>query len=89
MKKLLIATDNFLPRWDGIARFLSELIPRIKDEYDITVIAPDFPGEKKDICNVIRIPLFNFRIGDFQPARFKLGLIKKKSKKQTLYFPRA
>jgi hypothetical protein len=28
-KKLLIATENFLPRWDGIARFLNEIIPKL------------------------------------------------------------
>src|SRR3989338_9882834 len=44
-KKLLIATDSFLPRWDGITRFLTEIIPRLKDNYEITVIAPEFPGE--------------------------------------------
>jgi len=41
MKKLLIATDGFLPRWDGISSFLNELIPRIEDDYQLTVIAPD------------------------------------------------
>ena len=39
-RKLLIATDNFLPRWDGIARFLLEIIPRLRERFDITVIAP-------------------------------------------------
>ena len=44
-KNLLIATDSFLPRWDGISRFLIELIPRIKDDFEITLVAPDFKGE--------------------------------------------
>ena len=42
MKKLLIATDNFLPRWDGIARFLNEIIPRLSEDFDITVVSPNF-----------------------------------------------
>ena len=39
--KLLIASDAFIPRWDGVARFLYEIIPLLK-EYEITVVAPDY-----------------------------------------------
>lgn len=42
--RLLIATDNFLPRWDGIARFLNELIPGLSQEFSITILAPKFEG---------------------------------------------
>ncbi len=72
MKKLLIATDSFLPRWDGIARFLNEILPKLSSDYDITVIAPRFNGqlaEFKDI-NIIRIPLSRIRVGDYTPAKF-------------------
>jgi 1,2-diacylglycerol 3-alpha-glucosyltransferase len=82
MKKLLIATENFLPRWDGVARFLSEVIPRVKNDFDITVIAPDFKGNIKDPekVKVIRIPLFSLFIGDIHPAKFKIGTIRKQCK---------
>ncbi|MBI4149322.1 glycosyltransferase [Candidatus Woesearchaeota archaeon] len=81
MKKLLIATDSFLPRWDGIARFLSEIIPHLT-EYEVTVIAPDFSdgsdgGASLPNIRVIRIPLFGFSIGDFTPPRFRPSIIKK------------
>ena len=71
MKKLLIASDCFLPRWDGIARFLAEIIPKIKDEFEITVIAPEFPGKRiaiKDV-KIERIPVKKYSVGDFQPAK--------------------
>jgi len=71
-KKLLIATDSFLPRWDGIARFLNEILPKLSADYDITVIAPRFNGqlaEFKDI-SIIRIPLSRIRVGDYTPAKF-------------------
>ena len=29
-KRLVIATDSFLPRWDGVSRFLLEIIPKLK-----------------------------------------------------------
>ena len=45
MKRLLITTDSFLPRWDGIARMLSEIIPKLSQKYEITVVAPKFIGK--------------------------------------------
>lgn len=77
-KKLLIATDSFLPRWDGIASFLAELIPRIKEDYDITVIAPAFKGyETIDFeVKMVWVKTFNFKISDYQPARFEKQKIK-------------
>ena len=42
MKKILIAADTYAPKIDGIMRFLSELIPRIKEEFDITLLVPDY-----------------------------------------------
>ncbi len=82
-KRLLIATENFLPRWDGIARFLSEVIPRLCNEYEITVIAPDFSGETKDFenINIIRIPLSGMKLGDYSPAKIRLGIIHREVKK--------
>ena len=70
-KNLLIATDCFLPRWDGIARFLAELLPSISDRYKITVLAPDFEGKKTEFSgvNVVYLPLHFFKAGDFIPAK--------------------
>ena len=78
MKKLLIATDCFLPRWDGIARFLDSLLPRISQTFEITLLAPDFKGAPVSYKNVkiIRIPLLPFTIGDFTPARRCTDIIK-------------
>lgn len=78
-KRLLIATDSFLPRWDGIARFLSSMLPDLAEEYDIIVLAPDFPGKKPVFKNVriVRMPLFQFSIGDFPPAKPQKKLIER------------
>ena len=40
-KNLVIVTDNFLPRRDGVVSFLTEIIPRLKSQFHITVICPD------------------------------------------------
>jgi glycosyltransferase involved in cell wall biosynthesis len=73
-KKLLISTDAFLPRWDGISRFLSEMIPVLSEKYDVTVIAPKFAGKLPKLdAKIIRFPLVNLQFGDiwFTWPRFK------------------
>ncbi|MEW6062877.1 MAG: glycosyltransferase family 4 protein [Nanoarchaeota archaeon] len=77
MKKLLITTDSFLPRWDGVARFLDEVIPRLRKYYKITVIAPNYGGVKYKGIKLIKFSLARFRISGYRPAKPNLGLIKK------------
>jgi 1,2-diacylglycerol 3-alpha-glucosyltransferase len=73
-RKLLIATDNFLPRWDGIARFLSEIIPRLLETYDITVIAPDYGSYEDPNIRIIKIPLMkNLKVGDFRIPKLSVS----------------
>ncbi|MDD3264254.1 MAG: glycosyltransferase family 4 protein [Candidatus Nanoarchaeia archaeon] len=42
MKKLLIVSDSFYPRWDGISKFLINLIPKLKEKYEISLIVPNY-----------------------------------------------
>jgi len=86
MKKLLIASDNFLPRWDGVARFLLEIIPCLKKDFDITVLAPKFRGKFKNTfgVNIIRFPTYNFQFGDMYPAKPCTWKIKKHVKEADL-----
>ncbi len=88
MKKLLIASDCFLPRWDGVARFLSEIIPKLTDDFEITVVAPEFPGKKVAIkeVKIARIPVKDLTVGDFQPAKIKPLKIKKLVKESDIVF---
>ena len=50
--RLLVATDSYLPRWDGIARTLVELLPILAKTFDIRVLVPDYPGERPAIIGV-------------------------------------
>jgi glycosyltransferase involved in cell wall biosynthesis len=90
-KRLLIATDNFLPRWDGIARFLSLILPEIVDEFDVTVIAPKFNGKFSAIpgVKIIRLPIHSFRIGDYHPPKFNFSVIKENVKRADLVWIQA
>jgi len=75
--RLVIATDNFLPRWDGIARFLAEIIPRLLDEYDITVISPDYGVTPLDMqVTRVLVPTVRKRYGDYTPARWRPGTVR-------------
>jgi len=87
-KKLLITTDCFLPRWDGIARFLTEIIPRLTDHFAITVVAPDFVGKAPHFpdVEVIRVPLGKFQFGDYLAPKYRPGLIKKLVKQHDIVF---
>ncbi len=88
LPNLIIATDNFLPRRDGITRFLSKTIPHLKNYFNITVICPQF--DKKDVplegINFVKIPLRKTQIGDFIPAKFEVKKIKKALSKEAIFF---
>lgn len=65
-KRLLIITDNYLPRRDGVVRFLTEVIPRLEKFFEITIICPHH-RELETISHVklITIPLSKKYVGDF------------------------
>ena len=85
MKKLLIATDCFLPRHDGIARFLNNIIPELTKEFSVTVVAPDFDGKdhfRCKECTVIKLPLINLQLADIKfasPSYFKIRSLVKEA----------
>ncbi|MFO7711383.1 MAG: glycosyltransferase family 4 protein [Candidatus Woesearchaeota archaeon] len=85
MKKLLIITDSFPPRWDGISRFLTELIPSLTKHFQVTVIAPEFKGNiEASGYNLILVPTYKFSLGDYTPAHVPKRLIKKEIKKHSI-----
>jgi len=69
MKRILIATDSFLPRWDGIASFLNVIIPQLRKDYSLAVVAPDF-GEFKghEHVSMLRFPTKRFQFADYHPC---------------------
>lgn len=70
-KNILIATDSYLPRWDGVTRFLTDLIPYLKKHFKITIIAPKYDDRYKNYDNnidLIQIPLSRFNLNNFPIA---------------------
>lgn len=78
MKKLLVATDNFLPRWDGISRFLIEVLPSLCEEFDVHIICPDNGRIEMDLqAKITKIPLSTWSFGDYTFPLLKSKTIKK------------
>lgn len=86
-KKIVIATDNFLPRKDGITRFLQEILPTLNENFDVTVICPNYGVLQDSIpYNLVRIPLGKSYHGDFKPSRFSPLKISRAIKDADLIF---
>ncbi len=45
--KLLLVSDTYHPQVDGTVIFIDEFIKRAQKSFDITLLAPRFPGKKK------------------------------------------
>lgn len=88
-RRLLITTDNFLPRWDGISRFLAEIVPRLQENYDITIIAPDYGEARIEGVEVIKVPVGEHLYGDYNPPSFAYRLVKEQVRKADLVFNQA
>lgn len=86
MKKLLIATDSHHPRSDGIARFLVEIIRRLKSNFEITVVAPKYEGHFEEEVRTIRFNTTKFSIADFSPAKPNMKILKKLIKESDVIF---
>ena len=85
MTRLLIATDNYPPRWDGISRFLSEVIPRL-DDFHPTVICPDYGEHEVDNAEHIKLATTDMTFGDYQFAHPEFSLIKDQVKQSDIVF---
>lgn len=88
-RRLLITTDNFLPRWDGVARFLAEIIPRLQENYDITVIAPDNGHVTIEGVEIVKVPLRKRNWGDYTPPKFAYKRIARYVRRSDIVFNQA
>ncbi|MGE0793043.1 MAG: glycosyltransferase family 4 protein [Candidatus Woesearchaeota archaeon] len=88
LPRLIIATDNFMPKMDGISRFLETILPELKKHFKIIIICPDFKEKNIEIEGIefVRIPLTKKYVGDFQLPKIKYNLISKTLKKDDVLF---
>lgn len=75
MKKVLIVADTYVPKIDGIMRFLMEVVPRLTS-LDITLLVPDFGKslyEKEIRLKVSRI----ISLSGYSPMRLSFSNFRK------------
>ncbi|MBW2977760.1 glycosyltransferase family 4 protein, partial [Candidatus Woesearchaeota archaeon] len=68
MTKLLIATDTYFPKRDGVVVFLNKIIPKLTDKFEITILAPAYEEEIITISNtkIIGLPVSKrFKLADY------------------------
>ena len=53
---LLVVTDSYLPRWDGVARVLKEVLPLLGHAFEIHLAFPDYPGPRPELPGVTYVP---------------------------------
>jgi glycosyltransferase involved in cell wall biosynthesis len=94
-KKLLVASDSTLPRLDGVSVFLMNTIPRMKDSFDVTIIAPKFKVKEVNDkiideyfsgINNVYTKLSPFKVGDFPLPSFAFGEVKKQVRENDIVF---
>lgn len=57
--KVLVVTDTFFPRYDGITRFIKEVIPGLKKDFKLTIITASYSkGKVWEGIKTIRFPVF-------------------------------
>ena len=79
-KKVLIVADTYYPKIDGVMRFLSEIIPRLRDDFELSLLVPDyhshedyFPGIQKTKLKVSKI----ISLSGYAPMRVSFSNLKK------------
>jgi len=86
-KRLLILTSTF-PRWedDEDPPFVFELCDRLKTEYHIHVLAPHFPGARKEEDFIgIHVKRFRYFFGSFENLAYHGGILAKLKKNPFQY----
>jgi glycosyltransferase involved in cell wall biosynthesis len=60
MKKLIVVSDTFLPMVDGVATFIKQVIPRLKRNFEVTIIAPGYDRSRYELwegMDVYKMPV--------------------------------
>ena len=76
---MLIVADTFIPKRDGVMKFLSEMIPRLAEDYSLTLLVPkysdDIPEQYLGV-RVIGIPVGRFSLAGYSAARMDRAAVR-------------
>ncbi len=72
MKKLLVISDTYSPKRDGVVIFLQQILPLLTDTFEITLLVPDF-GSNAHLKNIsiVSLPLSkHMKLSTYESASF-------------------
>ncbi|MDD5132878.1 MAG: glycosyltransferase [Candidatus Nanoarchaeia archaeon] len=76
-KRVLIASDTFLPKIDGVSIFLSKVIPDLSKYFKITLIVPNYKNKLK-FKSIKNVEIVRTKISSLQIANYNVPLPKRK-----------
>jgi len=80
MTKLLIATDTYYPKRDGVIVFLNKIIPQLVDKFEITILAPAYEEDMIKIENteIIGLPVSKtIKLADYHSMKLSKDNLRK------------
>jgi glycosyltransferase involved in cell wall biosynthesis len=89
MKKKLLVMASTFPRWknDTNPPFVYELSKRLVNDFDVTILAPSFPGSKKfEIMDEMKVHRFRYFIHKFEKLAGSGGILPTLKKNKLYYF---
>lgn len=69
--KIAVVADTYPPKKDGIITYLHSILPVLKEEHSITLIAPRFSEDKRALCDGIEVVLTRVipvELANYNPA---------------------
>ena len=79
-KKVAIVADTYYPKIDGIMRFLSEIVPRLKEDIEITLVVPDYHTHEEHFQDIPKVKIKVSRLislSGYAPMRLSWNNFKK------------
>jgi glycosyltransferase involved in cell wall biosynthesis len=71
MESLVVVADTYPPKKDGVLTYLRSILPLLKEDYSITLIAPRFSEERETLMegmDVILTPCIPIEVANYYPA---------------------
>lgn len=77
--KIAVVADTYPPKKDGVITYLRSILPALKEEHSVTLIAPRFSEDKSALCEGIEVVLTRLipiELANYNPAIPNIGLVR-------------
>ncbi len=89
MKRKVLVFASTFPRWknDTLPPFIYELSKRLTNEFDVSILTPNYPGAKQDeIMDKMKVHRFNYFLKKYQKLAGSGGILPTLKKNKWFYF---